>query len=86
MLINTGPDQYIIAGSDAQITFTPNTPGPAIVGLAKVREELFKDGRWMPGRWLNGDEVQLRYDLSAAAAEKLSGSGIRLNADGPYIQ
>jgi hypothetical protein len=30
--------------------------------------------------------VQLRYDLSKAAAEGLSGSGIRLLGGGPWIQ
>jgi hypothetical protein len=86
VLVNTAPDEYVVAGSDVEMTFTSNTSPASTVGLSWVREDLFKDGHWIPGRLLNGDEVQLRYDLSAAAADKLSGSGIRLNADGPYIQ
>jgi hypothetical protein len=35
---------------------------------------------------LNGDEVQLRYDLDAAAAVSQSGSGLRFGPDGPTIQ
>jgi hypothetical protein len=86
MFIQVAPGEYAIAGNSVAVTFTPNTPGPAIVGLAKVKEDMFQDGHWMSGRWLNGDEVQLRYDLGAAATEKLSGSGIRLTSDGPNVQ
>lgn len=86
MVINTGPDEYYISGTDAQVTFMPVAPNSGIVGLTKVEEGTFRNGVWTPGRRLNGDEVQLRYDLSVAAAEGLSGSGIRLIAGGPWIQ
>jgi hypothetical protein len=39
------------------VTFTPNTPGPNTVRLASYRESILADGRWVPGRWLNGDET-----------------------------
>ncbi|HVT91123.1 MAG TPA: DUF5597 domain-containing protein [Tepidisphaeraceae bacterium] len=87
LVINTGPDEYVVAGSGVQITFYVKPPATGIVGLTKVEEGTFKNGQWLPGRRLNGDEVQLRYDLSAAAADGLSGSGLRFNANtGPTIQ
>ncbi|MCX6618752.1 MAG: DUF5597 domain-containing protein [Acidobacteria bacterium] len=86
IFIAAGPDEYIAAGTDVQITFSPNTPGPPIAGLATVEEGTYVNGRWVAGRVLNGDEVQLRYDLAAAAAENQSGSGLRFGADGPAIQ
>jgi hypothetical protein len=86
IFIAAGPDDYIAAGTDVQITFSPNTPGPPVAGLATVEEGTYVGGRWVAGRVLNGDEVQLRYDLAAAAAESQSGSGLRFGADGPAIQ
>lgn len=86
IFIAAGADEYIAAGTDVQVTFSPNTPGPPIAGLASVEEGTYMNGRWVAGRVLNGDEVQLRYDLAAAAAENQSGSGLRFGADGPAIQ
>ena len=41
---------------------------------------------WVPGRWLNGDDVVLNYKLAEAAADNQSGSGLKFGADGPTIQ
>ena len=32
------------------VTFTPNTPGPPLVGVGTVDEGSFVDGRWVQGR------------------------------------
>ena len=86
MMIATGPDEYVIAGSNAEITFSPSTPGPPIAGLAQVQAGRYENGVWVPGRWLNGDDVVLNYKLAEAAATNQSGSGLRFAADGPTIQ
>lgn len=86
LVIATGPDEYVIAASNAEVTFSPNTPGPPIAGLAKVQAGHYADGVWVPGRWLNGDDVVLNYKLAEAAATNQSGSGLRFAADGPTIQ
>ena len=36
LVVSVGPSKYFIAGRDVQVTFTPNTPGPEIAGLARV--------------------------------------------------
>jgi hypothetical protein len=84
--IATGPDDYVIAASNAEITFSPNIPGPPIAGLAQVQAGHFVDGAWVAGRWLNGDDVLLNYKLAEAAATNQSGSGLRFATDGPTIQ
>jgi hypothetical protein len=45
-------DLYVIASNDIEIavTFTPNTPGPKLVGVSMVEEGSFVDGRWVLGR------------------------------------
>jgi len=56
IFIATGPDEYFVAGSDLTVTFSPNTPGPPLAGLATVEEGSFVNGRWVPGRVLSGDD------------------------------
>jgi hypothetical protein len=56
IFIATGPDEFFAAGSGVTITFSPNTPGPPLAGLATMEEGAFVDGRWVAGRRLNGDD------------------------------
>jgi len=86
IVVSVGPNEYFIAGRDVQILFTPNTPGPEIAGLSKVETGKFVDGKWIPGRRVNGDDVVLEYDQAAAAAKNQSGSGLIFGGDGPTIQ
>ena len=86
LVISTGPDEYVIAANSAEITFSPNAPGPPIAGLAQVQAGNYVDGVWVPGRWLNGDDILLNYKLADAAAANQSGSGLKFAADGPTIQ
>jgi len=82
----TGPNEFVVAGTDTQVTFTPDTPGPPVVSLAKVEEGTFHQGQWVAGRWLNGDDTQLLYDLSALASQNLSGEGVSFPAGDPTIR
>lgn len=86
LIIATGPDEYLVAGTDIQVTFTPTSPGPPIAGLAEVWAGKCVDGRWVAGRKLSGDDILLNYKLAEAAAESQSGSGLRFGPDGPTIQ
>jgi hypothetical protein len=56
IFIATGPDEFFAAGSGVTVTFSPNTPGLPLAGLATVEEGAFVNGRWVPGRRLNGDD------------------------------
>ena len=85
--IATGVDEFIIAGTDTEVTFSLQTTDKGnFAGLATVEEGIFNDGRWIPGRLLNGDEVQLRYDYSVAAQSNQSAAGLRFGALNPTIQ
>lgn len=68
LFIQTGPDEFLVAGRGLTVAFTPNTAGPPIAGLATVEDGGFVNGRWVAGRRLNGDEI-------------LSGKGLRLRGD-----
>jgi hypothetical protein len=56
LFIATGPDEYFAAGSGVTVSFSPNTPGPPLAGLASVEECTFVNGHWVPGRGLAGDD------------------------------
>jgi len=57
MFLEIGPDEYIVAGSgNLTITFSPNTPGPPIAGIASIEEQILQDSNWIQRRRLNGDE------------------------------
>jgi len=57
LIINTAPDEFIIAGEGVTVSFTPNSKGPKQAALMEVDEGTFNKGTWVPGRWLNGDET-----------------------------
>jgi hypothetical protein len=79
-------DSFLFLGSNVRITFLPSD-GKGIVGLAKVTEGDFdQKGQWIEGRWLNGDEIQLRYDLLYAVNEGFSGQGLNFGKPEPSFQ
>jgi hypothetical protein len=67
ILIASGPDEFYIAGSGLSVTFTPNTSGPPLAGLATVEEGTFVGGLWTPGRRLAGDDTGQGENLSLRA-------------------
>lgn len=84
--IRQDDDSYLFLGSNVRITFLPAT-GESIVGLAKVTEgDYDEQGQWVEGRWLNGDEIQLRYDLLYAVEEGFSGQGLNFGRLEPSFQ
>ncbi|MBP3356584.1 MAG: DUF5597 domain-containing protein [Rikenellaceae bacterium] len=85
LIMQEGPGEYIVMGSNVQVVFRPKDG--SLAGLAKVEEGWFEaDGQWHGQRWLNGDEVQLRYDLKKAESEGLSGAGLRFRGITPAFQ
>jgi hypothetical protein len=57
LFISMGPDEFLVAGSGpVNVAFSPNTPGAPIAGIVSIDEGAYVNGRWVPGRRLNGDE------------------------------
>jgi hypothetical protein len=57
LFIQLGPDDYAIVGRSISVYFESATDPAQSVGLATVEEGQYVDGRWVPGRRLNGDET-----------------------------
>ena len=76
MFLQTGPDEFLVVGSgDAQVTFASEQPGPPVVGVTSIDEEVMEGGALKPLRRMNGDEnsqgQSLRLHASDAAEGKL---------------
>ena len=80
--IRESEDSYLFLGSNVRVTFLPKE-GKDIVGLAKVTEGDFVGGKWVEGRYLNGDQIQLRYDLLYAIEDGFSGQGLNFGTPEP---
>ncbi len=57
MILQLSADEFAIAGMGTTITFAP-ADGTGHIGIESAREGRYeKDGTWIGGRWLNGDET-----------------------------
>jgi len=55
LIINTAPNEFLIAGDGLAVTFASATQ--RVVGFAEILEQVFINGRWGNGRRLNGDQT-----------------------------
>jgi beta-galactosidase GanA len=75
LFMATGPDEYLLAGNNVLITFTPNTPGPPIAGLVTQEAGRFdNNGKWVATHFLIGDDSM----ITNTPPVNQSGSGVRL--------
>jgi beta-galactosidase GanA len=56
LIIAAGPDTFIGAGSGFRVAFRAIPPDTTLVGIGAVDEGVYRDGQWVAGRRLNGDE------------------------------
>jgi beta-galactosidase GanA len=54
LILQLGPDEFLGAGKGFRVAIT--APTGKRVGIASVNEGTFQNGKWIPGRRLNGDE------------------------------
>ena len=74
ILIATGQDEFLGVGKGFRVLITPRSPSPFKLGWASIDEGTFQDGKWIPGRRLNGDENDQgnywRFDSRSTKIEK----------------
>jgi hypothetical protein len=79
MFIQTGPSEFLVVGSgEAQVTFSIDIPGPPIVGIESIDEERLKNGTFVLGRRLNGDENSQGQALKLHASDLSEGTIYRV--------
>jgi hypothetical protein len=76
LIMAAGNDKFIGVGKGFRVSFTPRSNGGQQVGIAAVDEGTFEDGKWVPGRRLNGDENDQgkawRFDSRHLKTEKVT--------------
>jgi beta-galactosidase GanA len=64
-LIQLGPDEVLLAGSDVRISFALAAPREGdTVHFLSVEEGTFEDGRWVMSRRWNGDQTDYGLNLA----------------------
>jgi hypothetical protein len=61
LIINTGPDEFLLAGNYFSVHFSAASPGPRHAEIAQVWEGRYENSNWIPGRCLNGDETAANW-------------------------
>lgn len=56
LIIQTGPDDFTIAGTGIVITCLSDQSKAPNAGILQLDEGQYMDGKWKPGRRLNGDQ------------------------------
>jgi beta-galactosidase GanA len=71
-LIQLGPDEFLLAGSDVRISFALAAPQPGDnVHFLSVEEGTFQNGRWMMARRWNGDQTDYGLNLDSPTLLKV---------------
>jgi hypothetical protein len=75
LIMAAGPDEFLGVGKGFRVSFIPRSATGQQVGIAAVDEGTFEDGKWVPGRRLNGDENDQgkgwRFDSRQLRTEKV---------------
>lgn len=80
ILIQTGSDEFIAAGKNAELQFSLLNGTDKITAFLSAEEGKFENGTWIPGRRLNGDEIMVDYWFSKLFEEGKSGNGLRFSS------
>jgi hypothetical protein len=60
LIIAVSPEEYIVAGQGFSVDFLPRAGGLPHVDFLSLDEGEYRNGQWIQGRRLNGDEYRLR--------------------------
>jgi hypothetical protein len=66
ILIQTGPDEFWVAGAELNIRFASTIESAPMASLASVEEGKFVAGKWIVGRHLAGDDTGMGGDDRAS--------------------
>jgi len=86
LVIWKGGDEFILAGSDLNVVFVPDSEGKKLAGFDTVYEGEYVNGKWEPGRLLNGDNIMVNYKLSEQAAINRTGAAAKLEKEPSILQ
>jgi hypothetical protein len=68
-IIQTGEDDFIIAGTGIVVSFLPASETNTSVGILQADEGKYVNDVWQPGRRMNGDQDHQGRHISIAGRE-----------------
>jgi len=75
LVMATGPEEFLGVGKGFRVAFTTPAQSRTKAGIGAIDEGTFEDGKWIPGRRLNGDEndqgAYWRFDPRKVSIEKV---------------
>lgn len=75
LIIQTGDEEFVVAGNGFEVGFGATTPGPRNTGILSVELGHFEDGMWVGEMRLNGDETGANYRAK-----------LPINENNPYFE
>ncbi len=85
MIMQTGPDEFLVAGTGIQIEFSKPGEERTVVGLGSVDEVDFRFGRWERRRRLSGDEIMHSYSHEELNADNQTGTMVKFWEPEPLV-
>ena len=74
LIIATGQNEFLGIGKGFRVLIMARSSSPFKLGYASIDEGTYEDGKWIPGRRLNGDENDQgnywRFDARSIKIEK----------------
>jgi beta-galactosidase GanA len=75
LIIQTAPDEFMVAGTGIVVTFSSPQADRGRVGILTIEEGKMVDGKWVAGRVMNGDQSHqgrhLRFAVGDFGIQKL---------------
>ncbi|MDO5000293.1 MAG: DUF5597 domain-containing protein [Bacteroidales bacterium] len=84
MVMQDSAKEFTVVGANVSVAFKP-ADGKGFTGLGRVEEMVWNGEAWEASRWLNGDDVQLRYDILQSIDEGFSSQGLRFTGTSPQV-
>lgn len=76
LIIQTAPDEFVVAGTGIVVSFVSGQPSKGRTGILSIEEGEYRGDRWVPGRTMNGDQSHqgrhLRFPVGEYGIQKLS--------------
>jgi len=69
LILQTGADEFTIAGSGIVVSFSSVEDTTVSVGILKAEEGHYANGKWQPGRRMNGDQDHQGRHIRIPAGE-----------------
>jgi hypothetical protein len=60
LIVMLGEGDFLLAGAGLDLSVEPRSGVPGQTEFLRIEEGSYEGGGWVPGRWLNGDELHLR--------------------------